>query len=122
MGKMYNLKITVLQRAIFPEMTKPYITNFDRFQKCPCLKEGQVFETNGFLECPPGLCAEAWQAIWPTAFAISRGGTFAPYLNQENVGIACCTDGMRPVTFLIERGSEMAPYLEPVVNPDQSTD
>lgn len=107
MGKMYKVKITVIQRAVFPELAKRYLTDFESFDKCSCMEDNQEFIAGGFMDCPEGFCAEAWQNIWPNVLAISRGGTYAPYVNRENMWIACCTDGLRPVTFLLERGEEM---------------
>lgn len=101
---MYKVKITVLKKEIYPELAKDFLANPDAFTACPVFKEGQVIEADGFLACPAGFCAEAWQNIFPYCLAISRGGTFAPYTKGENKWIACCTDGLRPVSFLIERG------------------
>lgn len=107
MGKMYKVKITVLRRAIYPDLAKEYLSDPGSLSPCSMFEDGQVFIADGFLGCPEGMCAEAWQAIWPSALAISRGGTFAPYTKRENEWVCCCTDGLRPVTFLLERGDEM---------------
>ncbi len=107
MGKMYKVKITVLQKDCYPELAKKYLAEPEKFEACPVFQEGQVFEAGGFLSCPEGFCAEAWQNLWPYCLAISRGGTFAPYTKEQNKWVACCTDGLRPVSFLIERGDEM---------------
>jgi len=107
MGKMYKVKIKVLQRAAYPELAKQYLADTENFGPCSCLQDGQEFVADGFLACPEGLCAEAWQNIWANCLAISRGGTYAPYTKEENLWVCCCTDGLRPVTFLLERGEEM---------------
>ena len=107
MGKMYRVKITVLRRAIYPDLAKEYLSDPDSLAPCGMFTDGQVFDADGFLACPSGFCAEAWQTIWPSCLAISRGGTFAPYTKDEYKWVCCCPDGLRPVTFLIERGDEM---------------
>jgi uncharacterized repeat protein (TIGR04076 family) len=107
MGKMYKVKITVLQCAAYPELAEKYLAAADSFGPCDMFQVGQQFIADGFLACPAGFCAEAWQNIWPSCLAISRGGTFAPYTKEENQWVCCCTDGLRPVTFLLERGEEM---------------
>ncbi|MDL2218159.1 TIGR04076 family protein [Christensenellaceae bacterium OttesenSCG-928-M15] len=107
MGKMYKVNITVLKRDLYPELAAQYLAEPEKLQKCPTYHDGQKFVADGFLSCPEGFCAEAWQAIWPSALAISRGGTFAPYTKDEYKWVCCCTDGLRPVSFLLERGEEM---------------
>lgn len=107
MGKMYKVKITVLKRALYPALAEQYLSNPASLAQCEMYHDGQEFIADGFLACPEGFCAEAWQAIWPNCLAISRGGTFAPYTKHENKWVTCCTDGLRPVTFLLERGEEM---------------
>lgn len=107
MGKMYKVKITVLQKTVYPELAKKYLADPESFGPCNIFREGQEFIADGFLACPEGFCAEAWQNIWPNCLAISRGGTYAPYTKEENQWVCCCTDGLRPVSFLLERGEEM---------------
>ena len=106
MGKMYKVKITVLQKNFYPELGEKYLGIKD-FAPCPCFEEGDVFIADGFLGCPEGFCAEAWHDVWNYCLAISRGGTFAPYAKEENQWVCCCTDGLRPVSFLLERDEEM---------------
>lgn len=106
MGKMYNVKITVLNRAIYPELAEKYLAIGSGLQKCSCFKDGQVITADPFLKCPEGFCAQAWNAIYPQLLTISHGGTYHPWTKDEYVEVGCCTDGLRPVTFLIERGEE----------------
>lgn len=107
MSKMYKLKITVLKKDVDHDLAAQFLAKPENFAACPYFEVGQVIEADGFLPCPEGFCAEAWQNIWPYCLAISRGGTFAPYTKEENKWVACCSDGLRPVSFLIERGEEM---------------
>jgi uncharacterized repeat protein (TIGR04076 family) len=107
MGKMYKVKITVLQRELYPELAKDILSDPGSLRQCEMFMEGQEFIADGFLKCPDGMCAEAWQTLWPSALAISRGGTFAPYAKREHEWAVCCPDGLRPVTFKLERGDEM---------------
>jgi uncharacterized repeat protein (TIGR04076 family) len=107
MGKMYKVKITVLRRDLHRDLAEEFLAAPDQLDRCSMYHEGQTFTADGFLSCPDGFCAEAWQNIWPSALAISRGGTFTPYAKEDYKWVACCTDGLRPVSFLLERGEEM---------------
>jgi uncharacterized repeat protein (TIGR04076 family) len=107
MGTMYKVKITVIKRECYADLAEKYLADGKSFGACPVFGDGQEFVADGFLSCPEGFCAEAWQNIWSYALAISRGGTFAPYTKDENKWVCCCTDGLRPVSFLLERGPEM---------------
>jgi uncharacterized repeat protein (TIGR04076 family) len=67
------------------------------------LAEGQEFTADSPGEVPEGFCAWAWANIHKEIVAIMSGGSLTPWVNQERVAIACCTDGFRPVVFKIER-------------------
>jgi uncharacterized repeat protein (TIGR04076 family) len=105
---MYKVKLTVIKREHNPDLCEEYLSDPSSIGPCGMFTDGQEFVVDGFLGCPEGMCTEAWQTLWPSLLAISRGGTFAPYTKRENEWVACCPDGLRPVVFRIERGEEMA--------------
>ena len=49
MGKMYRVKITVLRRAIYPDLAKEYLSDPDSLAPCGMFTDGQVFDADGFL-------------------------------------------------------------------------
>ena len=74
--------------------------------KCPIHVEGQEFYVHHNYLMPEGFCPGAWQDIRESVSILHLGGTFYPWL-EENEMIKCCTDGLRPVIFRLER-------LEPI--------
>jgi uncharacterized repeat protein (TIGR04076 family) len=107
---MYKVKVTVLKRAVYPDLAEKYLAKGEGFGACPVFKDGQEFVADAFLTCPEGFCGEAWQNIWPYALTIARDGTFAPYTKEEGKWVCCCTDGLRPVSFLLERDEEVKAF------------
>ncbi len=98
-------KITVLKRALHPEMAEQYSDL--KITLCPYFEEGQQFLCNMF-EKPAGFCDWAWQDINRILVALDRGGNFntgafTQWMKNDRSMIACCTDGIRPVSFLLER-------------------
>ena len=75
---------------------------------CPFFKEGQVFVTD--ISKPDGFCAEAWKTISHYAFALSHGHTEpffgGSWIENPEVAITCCNDGIRPVVFKMETANE----------------
>ncbi len=69
---------------------------------CSIFKEGQTFTYEGF-EQPEGFCPIAWQAIYPYAITLYKGGDFSSWYGEEGVAVLCCPDGRRPVVFRLER-------------------
>ncbi|MCJ7731960.1 TIGR04076 family protein [Candidatus Bathyarchaeota archaeon] len=105
----HKVKITVL-KAVKPETLyeevplnsetgKPHV-------KCPIHEEGQEYIITHNYAKPEDFCPGAWHDIRETVSVLHLGGTFYPWLG-ENEMIKCCTDGLRPVIFRIER-------LEPI--------
>ena len=102
----HKVKITVLKvvepETIYGEDTpintetgKPHI-------KCPVHTEGQEYYITHNYAKPEGFCPGAWHDIRETVSVLHLGGTFYPWLG-ENEMIKCCTDGLRPVVFGVER-------------------
>ena len=75
---------------------------------CPFFKEGQVFVTD--ISKPDGFCDEAWKTISHYAFALSHGHTEpffgGSWIENPEVAITCCNDGIRPVVFKMETANE----------------
>ncbi len=93
------VRITVLKRLSNPDLIDRYGVNV--VAQCGVMKDGQQFISEG-LKIPDGFCAWAWADIQRDATVLALGGNF-PWINEEGVTIACCTDGLRPVVFKLER-------------------
>jgi uncharacterized repeat protein (TIGR04076 family) len=103
---MHRCKITVLKRMANQDLVEEYMGEEYRARHlapCPNLAQGQEFTAESPGEVPEGFCAWAWANIHKEIVAIMSGGNLTPWVNQEGVAIACCTDGFRPVVFKIER-------------------
>ena len=104
---MTKVKITVLKTTLQADLAAQYgVAGLD---KCPMLKEGQVFYAD--YAKPDGFCDEAWKAIYQYVFALAHGaagGTFyfGDWIREPGVAICCCNDGLRPVIFKLEATNE----------------
>jgi uncharacterized repeat protein (TIGR04076 family) len=103
---MARCKITVIKRSLNKELADKYIS--DPVVPCENYTDGQEFIVSEGLEKPHGFCSWAWNDIYKTVVAISRGGNFnqglfADWMKDDKSLITCCTDGIRPVIFLVER-------------------
>lgn len=103
---MYKVKITVVKKTLMEDITKKYLTDGENVQPCNIFEVGDTFIVGGMMEPPPNFCPFAWKDIFADVLAISRGGTYAPWVKEDNAYIVCCTDGARPVMFYLERGEE----------------
>ncbi|MDR1132139.1 MAG: TIGR04076 family protein [Oscillospiraceae bacterium] len=99
---MKSVKITVLERAFYPELADAYLTEGRSVGPCPLLNTGDTFIYRGSAEMPPGFCPWAWIDIYRGVSALSAGASMTPWNRQEGLQILCCTDGVRPVIFKIE--------------------
>lgn len=102
----YKVKISVM-KAVEPgtlfgdaipintETGRPHV-------KCSIHSEGQEFYVFHNCDKPEGFCPGAWQDIREFVSVLHLGGSFYPWLG-ENEMIKCCTDGLRPVIFRLER-------------------
>ena len=103
---MKKVEITVLKTTLDKDLAKEYGVN--GLGVCPFFKEGQVFVTD--ISKPDGFCDEAWKAISHYAFALSHGHTEpffgGSWIENPEVAITCCNDGIRPVVFKMETVNE----------------
>ncbi len=66
-------------------------------------KVGDVFYTD--YKKPDGFCDEAWKAIYQYVFAIFHNSDAFyedRWLQQKDLAICSCNDGLRPVIFKID--------------------
>ncbi|MFC1935894.1 TIGR04076 family protein [Chloroflexota bacterium] len=68
---------------------------------CPRHNEGEEFLVQEDGACPPGFCGWAYADIQRDITHLGLGGSY-PWCQEKNVGISCCTDGLRPVFFKLE--------------------
>jgi uncharacterized repeat protein (TIGR04076 family) len=106
---MAGCKITVIKRSLNEELADKYISG--PVEPCDNYKDGQEFIVSEGLEKPHGFCSWAWNDIYKTVVALSRGGNFnqglfADWMKDDKSLITCCTDGIRPVIFKVERLEE----------------
>lgn len=101
---MPKVKVTVVKKLNMKEMygkkLPAKINEAMLTPQCDQFKEGQEFIMD--LGCPPNFCSWAYADIQRDIMHILMGGSY-PWIAEEGVAIACCTDGMRPVIFRIER-------------------
>lgn len=102
---MYKVKITVLRTTLNEDLAKEY--GAEGFDKCPMLKEGQVFYAT--YAKPDSFCDEAWKAIYQYVFALAHMGKgskelwyYKDWIRKPGVAICSCNDGLRPVIFKLE--------------------
>ena len=98
-----QLKITVLKRELYKNLVEEYASD-KNLMPCPKYKDGQEFILDTH-DMPAGFCSWAWADIHRDVVAIFRGANF-PWIEQKNMIISCCTDGLRPVIFKIEKIGE----------------
>lgn len=100
---MNRCKITVLKTSFNKEYVDLYVEKERRKTLGPCdvFKEGQVFVVDAVSGCPAGFCAWAWDDLYKVIVGFFSGGNFGMWY-EDDVLIACCTDGTRPVYFKIE--------------------
>ena len=104
MAKRHAVKITVLKKLSAKEVyggplpdVSPSVAPY-----CDRLEVGQEFIMDESGAQPAGFCTWAWHDIYPAVTALRFGGNF-PWMTKDGVGIACCSDGLRPVFFRLER-------------------
>lgn len=125
----HKVKVTVIDKKLYTEFQQQYCAD-PRSGVCPCYNVGDEFvfyrdkEQDDFWHC--GLntlvkttasdpntvaggakmpfCSEAWDAISRYIYTGLQGGSIMKgWMREENIMIACCSDGTRPVIFKIER-------------------
>lgn len=104
---MVDLKITIMKllstQEVFGE-EKAADLGANPNNVCPDMKEGAVFTVKEG-KIPNGFCIWMWHDIYPEVVTLMMGGNF-PWMKEEGIAIACCSDGMRPVIAKIERIKE----------------
>jgi len=98
---MPKCKITVLKRLVHQDLVDKYMEPGAATLPCPCFTQGQEFIVDG----QPGedFCNAAWNDIYKAYTTLVRGGSFAPWMKDDDKVIVCCSDGIRPVFFKLER-------------------
>ena len=104
---MTKVKITVLKTTLQADLAAQY--GVEGLDKCPMLKEGQVFYAD--YAKPDGFCDEAWKAIYQYVFALAHGAGdelfyYGDWIKTPGVAICSCNDGLRPVIFKLEATDE----------------
>lgn len=97
-----KVKITILKSEVDQSLAKEYA--IAGFESCPFHKAGQVFISDGENK-PEGLCEYAWQPMKDMVKMLSQGELLQPkgtWMKDDDKGIFCCVDGLRPVIMLIE--------------------
>jgi len=102
---MGKVKITVVKKSCMKEFQEKY-GHEELGKTCPYFNEGDEFIVDsGSITVPNGFCKSAWIDIARNVYALMLGGNFRDWkwVKDENIGIVCCADGLRPVFFKIEK-------------------
>ena len=105
MVKISKIKITVLKKFKPGEVFKKTPADSNIKDDCSLFTVGQEFiiDDNSVVgKIPEGFCTWAWNDLFGVLTHLRLGGDF-PWMNEEGVTVACCTDGFRPVIFKLER-------------------
>lgn len=97
---MKKVKITVMRRANYPDLSAQYENPLPH----PCdMEEGQTFIANGW-ERPAGFCGSAWDSLSPFVLTLACGGQdiYNGWMKNKKSAMISCNDGFRPVSFLLE--------------------
>lgn len=101
---MKKVKITVVKKIIIEDLLKEY--GVAGLGICTLHEEGQEYIcSGGGWQKPDGLCDNAWKSMMEYAMALAHGGKNfygGKWLNDENMAIISCNDGLRPVIFKVE--------------------
>ena len=97
---MKKIRITVMKKALYPELMAKYENPIEH--ACD-MEEGMVFIANGW-EKPEGLCQSAWESMSPFVMALAHGGGdfYDGWMKNPHSAMISCNDGFRPVSFYIE--------------------
>lgn len=103
---MRKCKITVLRKMYNADYAGEYTQC--NAPICESFEEGQEFVVENMVRPPDDFCAWAWVDIQRSVQTLLRGGNFSDtgWMKDDNVLIACCSDGIRPVVFKLERMEE----------------
>ena len=95
-------KITVLKRTVNQDLIDEYVVVKKDFGACDQFSDGQEFVVEQPFSAPDGFCPWAWADIRNDIMTMAVGGDL-PWIKQQGVTIAGCTDWFRPVIFKVER-------------------
>lgn len=101
---MRKVKITVLKTLSLDDLQEKY--GHSKLKKtCPIHEEGEEFIVNEDLQMPDGFCSWAWGSIHADVKILGSEGNYRGlrWVKDENIGIVCCDDGLRPVIFKLEK-------------------
>ncbi len=103
---MRKCKITVLRKMYNADYAEEYTQS--NASVCESFEEGQEFVVENMVRPPDDFCAWAWIDLQRSVQTLLRGGNFSDtgWMKDDNVLIACCSDGIRPVVFKLERVEE----------------
>lgn len=103
---MRKCKITVLRRMYNQDYAEQYTQA--NAPICESFEEGQEFIVENMVRPPDDFCAWAWIDLQRSIQTLLRGGNFSDtgWMKEDNIQIACCSDGIRPVVFKLERLEE----------------
>lgn len=99
---MPTYKITVLRKMYNRDLVDEYSLPDSNQTPCTRFAEGQEFILNG-VERPADFCDWAWNDVHKVLLTLKKGGSFAPWMQDGNTIVACCTDGLKPVVFELKR-------------------
>ena len=97
---MSKIKIKVVKRMFNQELADEFCQPDTKL--CTAFSDGQEFVIEGSQK-PEDFCDWAWNDIHKCVLTLRFNGSFQPWMREDNVIIACCTDGIRPVVFQVER-------------------
>lgn len=71
---------------------------------CKFHQEGQEYICADGWQKPEGLCDNAWKSMLEYVMTLANGGKdfYGGWINDPNVAIIACNDGLRPVIFKVE--------------------
>ena len=105
---MKKCKITVVGACFLEDLAKEFAS--PSLGLCELHTIGQVYYSNGWQK-PKGLCDNAWKSMLEYVMTLAHGGRDifnGGWVNDGNIAIVCCNDGLRPVSFKIEATDEEA--------------
>lgn len=100
---MQKVKITVEKRTVNEDLLEKY--GSEKLGICNFHKEGQVYYCEDGWQKPEGLCDNAWKSMMEYVMTLAHGGRQFyddEWLNEPNLAVVSCNDGIRPVIFKIE--------------------
>ena len=99
-----SVKITVLKTLYNEDLAQAYRRSDIRNGPCPFFQEGQEFIVEYLAQCPEAFkCEWAWDDLHKLIMTLMLKGDFGTWMQDPNMFIACCTDGIKPVVFKLER-------------------